>query len=80
MGPTCVPFAVTGGECSHPMQCLTGSVCMRGKCRGPCDDNQLFIKDKCIDYGFNFLNKKIFKFIIFNLILQKAPVALTCHV
>lgn len=52
VGPTCVSYAVTGGECSHPIQCLTGSVCMHGKCRGPCDDNQLFIKDQCVDYGF----------------------------
>ncbi|KAI6191621.1 EB domain-containing protein [Aphelenchoides bicaudatus] len=50
MGAECLPFSVTGGPCIHPSQCLTGSVCIKGKCRGPCDFNQLFLEESCVDY------------------------------
>uniref|UniRef100_A0A914I1U9 EB domain-containing protein n=1 Tax=Globodera rostochiensis TaxID=31243 RepID=A0A914I1U9_GLORO len=50
VGAQCFPFAVTGGDCVHPRQCLSGSVCIKGRCRGPCDENQVFIDDGCVDY------------------------------
>lgn len=50
IGPECFPFSVTGGDCAHPIQCLSGSVCIRGKCRGPCETNQVFVEDNCVDY------------------------------
>uniref|UniRef100_A0A914I463 EB domain-containing protein n=1 Tax=Globodera rostochiensis TaxID=31243 RepID=A0A914I463_GLORO len=40
----------SGGDCVHPRQCLSGSVCIKGRCRGPCDENQVFIDDGCVDY------------------------------
>jgi hypothetical protein len=57
MGAECLPYSVTGGPCIHPSQCLTGSVCIKGKCRGPCDFNQLFLEESCVDYG----NKSYFR-------------------
>ncbi|KAI6173456.1 hypothetical protein M3Y98_01083600 [Aphelenchoides besseyi] len=50
MGAECLPYSVTGGPCIHPSQCLPGSVCIKGKCRGPCDFNQLFLEESCVDY------------------------------
>ncbi|CAD5229304.1 unnamed protein product [Bursaphelenchus okinawaensis] len=50
MGAECLPYSVTGGPCIHPIQCLTGSVCIKGKCRGPCDFNQVFLEEACVDY------------------------------
>ncbi|KAL3080023.1 hypothetical protein niasHT_034581 [Heterodera trifolii] len=43
-------FRRFGGECVHPIQCLAGSVCIKGRCRGPCEENQVFIEDGCVQY------------------------------
>lgn len=51
VGPECLPFSVTGGICDYPTQCLTGSLCMKGKCRGPCGKDMVLVDDKCVDYG-----------------------------
>lgn len=61
VGAECFPMAVTGGHCIHPVQCLSGSVCIKSKCRGPCPKDEIFVEDTCFKYG-RFIFKKNKKF------------------
>uniref|UniRef100_A0A915DG72 BED-type domain-containing protein n=1 Tax=Ditylenchus dipsaci TaxID=166011 RepID=A0A915DG72_9BILA len=47
------PFAVTGGACTHPIQCLSGSFVFMGNVE-PCDDDNWWVTNALTSYFISY--------------------------